>query len=130
MPLVVGALGPRTKSLDRVGGGGRHCHLVLSVFSTGVSVRLLSNTWFLLSGLEEVGENETQRRRLSSRGQDKHGHDNEERREAEEGDGFETLGEFVQAGATGAKRKLMNWKASAAFDVRAFFLCVLVVHEK
>lgn len=58
------------------------------------------------SGLEEVGENEIQRRRLSSQDAEGAGHDTD----------YDTLGEFVQAGATGAKRKLMgmNWKVGAA----------------
>eukprot|EP00903_Cladosiphon_okamuranus_P016049 g14818.t1 len=60
-----------------------------------------------VGGQEDVDENEAQRRRLSSR--ERNSQVNEGTQDAEEG-GFETLGELVQAGATGAKRKLMAWK--------------------
>lgn len=56
-------------------------------------------------GLEEVDESENQRRRLSS--QDAEGADYDL--------DYDSLGDFVQAGATGAKRKLMSmgWKVRA-----------------
>lgn len=70
-------------------------------------------------GMEDVDENETKhRRRLSSREQGSQG--SEGVQDATE-DGFETLGEFVQAGATGAKRKLMSWKVRAPSTVRFVF---------
>ena len=58
------------------------------------------------SGLGEVAENKIQRRRLSSQDAGGAGHDTD----------YDTPGEFVPAGAAGAKRKLMgmNWKVGAA----------------